>query len=88
MAQAAACHPTLSLTLTLTLSLTLTLTPVLPRELHAIHDGLDCATFSSMARDKSARFPSNFYAGTSPKACDTNLRLHMLIAFHRFMCSP
>ena len=61
---------------------------VWPRELHAIHDGLDCSTFSSMALSKSARFPSNFSAGTSPKACDTNLRLHMLIAFHRFMCSP
>lgn len=36
--------------------------------LHAIHDGLDCATFSIMQLEKSHREESNSYMGTSAES--------------------
>ena len=50
--------------------------------LHAIHDGLDCTTFTPMAKSNHERDPENFFAGTSEKAFITNVRQHFLVAFH------
>ena len=42
--------------------------------LHAIHDGLDCTTFTDMAISNSERTTANAFFGTSPQAFATNLR--------------
>ena len=42
--------------------------------LHAIHDGLDCTTFTDMAVSNSERIAANAFFGTSPEAFATNLR--------------
>ena len=54
-------------------------------DLNAIHDGLDCTTFTDMALSSSQRAQSNHYFGTSNKAFETNLRYHYLVAFHLFL---
>ena len=51
-------------------------------ELHAIHDGLDCSTFTGMALSCSQRRSENFFFGTSAEAYATNLRYHYLVALH------
>ena len=53
----------------------------------AIHDGLDCTTFTDMAISNSERTTSNAFFGTSPQAFATNLRYHYLMAFHLFLQS-
>lgn len=42
--------------------------------LHAIHDGLDCTTFTDMAVSNSERTAANAFFGTSASAFATNLR--------------
>ena len=42
--------------------------------LNAIHDGLDCTTFTDMAVSKSERTAANAFFGVSPEAFATNLR--------------
>ena len=54
-------------------------------DLHAIHDGLDCSTFTDMASASSQRRPENAFMGTSVEAYATNLRYHFLAAFHLFL---
>ena len=54
-------------------------------DLHMIHDGLDCSTFTDLAKSSSQRHPCNAFAGTSISAYDTNLRHHLLVAFHLFL---
>jgi hypothetical protein len=54
-------------------------------DLHAIHDGLDCKTFSKIAKSSSQRYTSNSFCGTSASAFATNLRHQYLIAFHRYV---
>ena len=51
-------------------------------DLHAIHDGLDCSTFTDLAKSKSQRHVSNAFCGTSIAAYATNLRQQFLVAFH------
>ena len=51
-------------------------------DLHALHDGLDCTTFGSMARERHKRYPSNAFCGTSDLAYETNYRHHLLYALH------
>jgi len=53
--------------------------------LHAIHDGLDCTTFTDMAVSNSERTTANAFFGTSASAFATNLRYHYLMAFHLFL---
>jgi hypothetical protein len=43
-------------------------------DLHSIHDGLDCTTFTDMAISNSERTVANAFFGTSPQAFATNLR--------------
>ena len=45
-----------------------------PGNLHAIHDGLDCTTFTDMANSTSERDISNAFFGASKEAYATNLR--------------
>ena len=54
-------------------------------ELHAIHDGLDCTTFTDMAISESERTSSNAFFGTSAQAFATNVRHHYLMALHLFL---
>ena len=53
--------------------------------LHAIHDGFDCTTFTDMAVSVSERRAENAYFGTTSLAFETNLRYHYLMAFHLFL---
>ena len=54
------------------------------RTLHAVHDGFDCTSFTTMALSFSGRAAANFHFGTSPTAYSNNLRLHYLVALHLF----
>lgn len=54
-------------------------------DLHAIHDGLDCTTFTDLAKAKHERRDTNAFAGTSKEAFLTNLRHHVLVALHLFL---
>jgi hypothetical protein len=48
-------------------------------------DGLDCATFTDLAKSTSQRLPSNAFAGMSAKAYRTNIRYHYLCALYVFL---
>ena len=54
-------------------------------DLHAIHDGLDCSTFTVLAKSHNQRHPGNAWCGTSKESYATNLRHHYLIALHLFL---
>ena len=54
-------------------------------DLHAIHDGLDCTTFTGFAKSKHRRYPQNSFCGTSGQAFATNIRNQYLVAFHMYV---
>ena len=56
-------------------------------ELHGLHDGLDCTTFTDIAKSSHHRHSWNAYSGQSKDSYYTNLRQNYLYALHLFQAS-